>query len=507
MRLIEVAAALNAQSFGADVTWNRVVTDSRGDVTGALFVALRGERFDAHKFVADVLARGAAAVMIAADSGLEVSPALVVEDTRIGLGQLAAWHRRQMPAKLVAITGSNGKTTVKEMTAAILRAETTAPTLPSVAAPQGGAISALGRPGGGDVGDNAVLATQGNLNNDYGLPLTLLQLTPAHRYCVAEMGMNHPGELDYLTHIATPDVALVNNAQRAHLEGLGSLEAVARAKGEIYAGLRAGGIAIINADDPHAKLWRELAGAHTVLTFGLSETANIRAERSVLSPHPSALVLHTPQGRIETTLAALGEHNTRNAAAAAAAALALGASTDAVARGLAGFAGVKGRLQVHDCILGARLIDDTYNANPDSVSAAIAVLAAEPGERVMVLGDMGELGPDAAQLHTEIGARAKASGINRLYTLGGLAVNAARAFGEGGQHFELIEDLLAGVENAMADGQGVSAQANAGEAGVKDAHASGRSQQAHQVTVLVKGSRFMKMERVVQSFVEHKLCS
>ena len=447
MKLLETAAALNAQAVGPDVAWDRVVTDSRADVAGALFVALRGARFDAHAFVADVLARGAAAVMIAADAGLDVSPALVVKDTRVGLGELAAWHRNRMPARLVAITGSNGKTTVKEMTAAILRAE---------------------------AGAHAVLATQGNLNNDYGLPLTLLQLTPEHRYCVAEMGMNHPGELDYLTHIARPDVALVNNAQRAHLAGLGTVEAVARAKGEIYAGLREDGTAIVNADDGHAGLWRDLAGAHQVLAFGLGENADVRAERQ-----GAALVLHTPQGRIETAFAALGEHNTRNAAAATAAALAMGASLDAVARGLAGYAGVKGRLQAHDCILGARLIDDTYNANPDSVSAAIAVLAALPGERVLVLGDMGELGPEAVALHAEMGQRAKAAGIDKLYALGALAVHAARAFGEGGQHFELIEDLLAGVEQALGP----------------------------QVTVLVKGSRFMKMERVVQSFVEHKLCS
>ena len=274
MRLHEVAAALDAQAIGNDVTWDRVVTDSRADVAGALFVALRGERFDAHAFVADVLARGAAAVMIAADAGLNATPALVVSDTRIGLGQLAAWHRQQMPAKLVAITGSNGKTTVKEMTAAILRAE---------------------------AGDAAVLATQGNLNNDYGLPLTLLQLTPAHRFCVAEMGMNHPGELDYLTHIARPDVALVNNAQRAHLAGLGTVAAVARAKGEIYAGLAEAGIALINADDAHAGLWQSLAANHTVLSFGLGANAAVRAERN-----GQALILHTPQGRIETTLAAPG---------------------------------------------------------------------------------------------------------------------------------------------------------------------------------------------------------
>lgn len=447
MTLYEAAEALNARAIGAACAWDRVTTDSRGDVAGALFVALRGGRFDGHAFVADVLARGAAAVMIAADAGLAVAPALVVADTRIGLGQLAAWHRQQMPAKVVAITGSNGKTTVKEMTAAILRAE---------------------------AGEAAVLATHGNLNNDYGLPLTLLQITPAHRYCVAEMGMNHPGELAYLTQIAHPDVALVNNAQRAHLAGLGTLAAVAEAKGEIYAGVPNTGIAIVNADDAHAALWRSLAGSRQVLSFGLGAGADIRVERV-----GEGVVLQTPVGRIETSLSALGEHNLRNAAAATAAAVALGASAQAVAHGLAGYAGVKGRLQAYACILGARLIDDTYNANPDSVSAAIAVLAAIPGQRVLVLGDMGELGPDAVALHTEIGAKAKAAGIDRLLTLGELSVHAARAFGTGGQHFELIEDLLAGVEICLA---------------------------AH-TTVLVKGSRFMRMERVVQSFMEDHLCS
>lgn len=447
MKLYEVAQAIGATAIGADVEWTRVTTDSRGDVAGTLFVALRGDRFDGHAFVADVLARGAAAVMIAADASLDVSPALRVVDTRLGLGQLAAWHRRQMPARLVAITGSNGKTTVKEMTAAILKA---------------------------DAGEKAVLATQGNLNNDIGLPLTLLQLTPAHRYCVAEMGMNHPGELAYLTRLAEPDVALVNNAQRAHLAGLGTVAAVAAAKGEIYAGLRAGGIAIINADDAHADLWRRCAGSHVRLGFGLGATADVRAERKA-----ERLSLHTPRGCIETRLNVPGEHNLRNAAAATAAALALGAATEAVACGLAGYVGVKGRLQVHDCILGARLIDDTYNANPDSVSAAIAVLAAEPGYRVLVLGDMGELGTTAAALHAEMGSQAKAAGIDRLLAFGDLALHAARAFGEGGQHFEMIEDLLAGAEQALGP----------------------------QVTMLVKGSRFMKMERVVQSFVEHTLCS
>ncbi len=441
MHLHEAAQALNASAVGADVALGVVSSDTRDLPPGCLFVALKGPRFDGHAFAAQALEQGAAAVMVAASAGLNVAPALVVEDTRIGLGQLAAWHRSRMPAKLAAITGSNGKTTVKEMLAAILAAET---------------------------GEGAVLATAGNLNNDIGMPLTLLKLTPEHRYAAIEMGMNHSGEIDYLTHLARPDVALVNNALRAHLEGLGSVEAVARAKGEIYAGLKDDGIAIINADDPHAELWRGLAGEHKVLSFGFAEDADVRIQVD------SRLVLDTPAGRVETTLQVPGEHNLRNAAAAAAAALALGVAADAVARGLAAYSGSKGRLQAHPCILGASLIDDTYNANPDSVLAAIEVLAARPGKRILVLGDMGELGPDAAALHREVGERARAAGIDRLLCLGEMSFNSVRGFGKGAMHFERIEELLAEIECALgAD-----------------------------VTVLVKGSRFMKMERVVRSFME-----
>jgi len=441
VHLHEAAQALNASAVGADVALGVVSSDTRDLPPGCLFVALKGPRFDGHAFAAQALEQGAAAVMVAASAGLNVAPALVVEDTRIGLGQLAAWHRSRMPAKLAAITGSNGKTTVKEMLAAILAAET---------------------------GEGAVLATAGNLNNDIGMPLTLLKLTPEHRYAAIEMGMNHSGEIDYLTHLARPDVALVNNALRAHLEGLGSVEAVARAKGEIYAGLKDDGIAIINADDPHAELWRGLAGEHKVLSFGFAEDADVRIQVD------SRLVLDTPAGRVETTLQVPGEHNLRNAAAAAAAALALGVAADAVARGLAAYSGSKGRLQAHPCILGASLIDDTYNANPDSVLAAIEVLAARPGKRILVLGDMGELGPDAAALHREVGERARAAGIDRLLCLGEMSFNSVRGFGKGAMHFERIEELLAEIECALgAD-----------------------------VTVLVKGSRFMKMERVVRSFME-----
>jgi UDP-N-acetylmuramoyl-tripeptide--D-alanyl-D-alanine ligase len=443
MRLHEAAAAIHARAVGADAAITAVSTDTRKLPAGCLFVALKGPRFDGHRFAAKALEQGAAAVMIEAGAELSVSPALVVDDTLQALGRLAAWHRSRMPAKLAAITGSNGKTTVKEMLAAILVAE---------------------------VGADAVLATVGNLNNDIGMPLTLLQLTPAHRYAAIEMGMNHPGEIAYLTQLARPDVALVNNALRAHLEGLCSVEAVARAKGEIYAGLKDDGIALINADDPHADLWHGLAGQHAVMSFGFAENADVRIVQGGLA---------TPVGQIALNLQVPGEHNLRNAAAAASLALVLHVSSASIAKGLADYVGVKGRLQAHACILGASLIDDTYNANPDSVLAAVQVLAARPGKRILVLGDMGELGPDAAYLHREVGERARAAGIDRLLCLGEMSINAVAAFGKNGMHFERIEELLAEIECALAP----------------------------EVTVLVKGSRFMQMERVVKSFVESQLCS
>jgi UDP-N-acetylmuramoyl-tripeptide--D-alanyl-D-alanine ligase len=448
MRLHEAAAAIGARAIGADVELASVSTDSRAIPAGALFVALRGERFDGHAFAAKAMELGAAAVMADHDTG--ASPALLVDDTRLALGRLAAWHRANMPAKVLAITGSNGKTTVKEMLAAILAAH---------------------------VGAEAVLATTGNLNNDIGMPLTLLRLAPKHQFAVIEMGMNHPGELDTLSRLAQPDAALVNNALRAHLEGLGTVEAVARAKGEIYIGLKPDGAALYNADDPNASIWLGLTEGKRRIGFGLIH-GEVRANCR-LTPMGAALTLHTPDGALDIALNVPGEHNARNAVAAAALAWSQGVPPAAIAAGLAGFGGVKGRLQSHACILGARLIDDTYNANPDSVAAAIAVLAAQPGQRILVLGDMGELGPGAEALHAEIGARAKAAGIDRLLCLGEMSVHAASAFGAAGMHFERIEELLAEVEQALGP----------------------------EVTVLVKGSRFMKMERVVKSFQESHVCS
>ncbi|MFZ5523625.1 MAG: UDP-N-acetylmuramoyl-tripeptide--D-alanyl-D-alanine ligase [Pseudomonadota bacterium] len=450
MMLSQAAKVLNGRLVGADVRFTAVSSDSRKLAQGDLFVALRGEHFDGYEFIAQAAQSGAVAAMVNDDSHKEhpaildsISSAIVVADTRLALGQLAAHWRRQFDIPLVAITGSNGKTTVKEMLACILRA-------------------AAGN-------EAAVLATAGNLNNDIGMPLTLLKMGQQHRYAVIEMGMNHPGEIDYLTRIACPDMALVNNAGTAHLEGLGSVEAVARAKGEIFAGLRANGTAIINADDESAPLWRTLVGAHPLLEFGLGQQADVSGRW-----HPEGFGLRievrTPQGSFTADLQVPGEHNACNALAATAAAIGLNIPLETIAAGLEKFGGVAGRMQRKPARHGATLIDDTYNANPASLSAAIGVLARAAGKRVLVLGDMGELGEKAASLHAETGREACHAGIERLFALGALSANAAREFGSGGRHFESIEDLQDALEKEL-DGN---------------------------TTVLVKGSRFMKMERVVK---------
>jgi UDP-N-acetylmuramoyl-tripeptide--D-alanyl-D-alanine ligase len=444
MRLTEAAHALNAEAIGADVEFTSVSTDTRTIRPGALFVALRGERFDGHEFVEQALSAGAVAAMV--DERFAGQGTLLrVQDTRLGLGHLAAYWRSKFAIPLVAVTGSNGKTTVKEMIAAILR-------------------TVCGE-------DAQVLATEGNLNNDIGVPQMLLRLNAAHRYAVIEMGMNHFGEIDYLSRMAAPNVALVNNAQAAHLAGLGSVEGVARAKGEIYGGLKAGGMAVINADDAYASLWRDLAAGKRVLEFALDHPAAVTGSYQLLADG-AELEIVVPQGKVRTRLHAAGVHNVRNALAACAVASALNVPCEAIGEGLARFAPVKGRLQRKAALHGATLIDDTYNANPSSMRAAIDVLAAVSGKKVLVLGDMGELGADAWTLHGEIGAYARERGIDVLFCLGDNARNMAAAFGPNAWHFERIQELLADLENLLAP----------------------------QVTVLVKGSRFMEMERVVKSF-------
>jgi len=459
MRLSEAARAIPAELRGEDRAFDTVGTDTRVLSPQALFVALKGDRYDGHDFINQAVQKRAAGALIQ-KSGLRIEdrglsdrlPLLIVDDTKKSLGTLAAYWRNKFDMPLVALTGSNGKTTVKEMLASILREACSAQT--PVLDPQ-----------------SCVLATRGNLNNDIGVPLTLLELEAGHRYAVIEMGMNHTGEIRYLARLAAPDVALINNAGAAHVEFLGSVEAVARAKGEIFEGLKPDGTAVINADDRHAGLWRELAGGRSVVDFGIEHRAAVSATYQ-LSWLESEIVLKTPQGVARALLKAPGLHNVRNALAASAAAVALKVPAPAIAKGLERFSGTRGRLQRKAGVRGAMLIDDTYNANPDSARAAIAVLAQAPGKRLLVLGDMGELGPGAAEMHAEVGRRARESGVERLLTLGELSAHATRAFGPGARHFTRIEELFAEIENALAP----------------------------DVAVLIKGSRFMRMERVVKAF-------
>ena len=445
---LETAAqALGATRVGPNLTFTGVTTDSRQIQRGDLFVALRGERFDGHAFVDSALSSGAAAALVehGATLHLGAAPLISVLDTRKALGQLAAFWRARFKLPLVAVTGSNGKTTVKEMLAAVLRAAG---------------------------GESAVLATVGNLNNDIGVPLMLLRLRDQHRYAVIEMGMNHLGEIDYLTHLARPSVALVTNAGVAHIGEVGSREAIAHAKGEIYAGLGEAGVALVNADDDFAPLWRDMNRGRRVIEFGIEQAALVSAQFE-LSALGSLISISTPDAAYVARLQVPGLHNVRNALAAAAAAYVLRIAPTETAAGLTAYAGTKGRLQRKAARGGGVLLDDTYNANPDSVRAAIAVLAAAAGKRVLVLGDMGELGNAGLDLHREAGEQARQAGIDHLLTLGDLSEAAAQAFGPGAKHFRELGDLCKALERLL-----------------------GRD-----TTLLVKGSRFMRMERVVEHFV------
>ncbi len=442
MTLAAAAQVLNGSLHGTDATFSGVSTDTRTLARGDLFVALTGPNFDGHAFL-DIAANGGAAGAVVARAGRAPLPIVQVADTRLALGQLAAHWRRQFRIPVIAVTGSNGKTTVKNMIAAILSER------------------------------GPTLATRGNLNNDIGVPLTLLRLRRGDQHAVIEMGMNHAGEIDTLTRLTRPTVALVNNAAPAHLAGLGSVEAIARAKGEIYAGLGDDGIAVINADDAFAGLWRQLAAPHRVISFGLEQAADVTAVYT-LDAGGSDLELRTPQGGITMRLSLLGRHNVMNALAAGSAALAAGASLADIQAGLEKLKAVSGRLEVKRGANGARVLDDSYNANPGSLAAGIEVLRTAGGERLLVLGDMGELGPTATDIHRRVGELAKRVGIERLYAIGELSRAAAEAFGAGARHFVSHEELVDDLRQVLHGG----------------------------MTVLVKGSRFMKMERVVAGITE-----
>ena len=445
MKLSRAAEYLETTHQGDDVTFTGCNTNSREINTGELFIALKGERFDGHDFINDAVKRGASAALI--DRGDSISfPSIKVTDTRFAMGTLAQKWRNNFDIPLVAITGSNGKTTVKEMLTSILRLK----------AP--------------------VLSTRGNLNNDIGVPLTLFGLGQDHQFAVIEMGANHPGEIARLSQIARPTVAVITQCAPAHLEGFGSIDGVASAKAEIYENLEPEGIAIINADDPYAEFWRGKVSGLSQFSFGLEKPSDLTA----ISVHQSGesgrtnFVLSSPAGSIDITLSLLGKHNVLNALAASACALCLDIELLLIKQGLEMMTAVKGRLELKPGPGNSRIIDDTYNANPASFDAAINVLSAFQGKRWLVLGDMGELGPDAKRLHHEVGAKAAASGIDKLFSLGELSRASADSFGKGAQHYKTMDQLVTNIRDEV-DGE---------------------------VTVLVKGSRAMRMENIVNALAQ-----
>ncbi|HUS24712.1 MAG TPA: UDP-N-acetylmuramoyl-tripeptide--D-alanyl-D-alanine ligase [Candidatus Binatia bacterium] len=438
-----IAPVIGATLHGADVAFERVVTDTRDMRGGDLFLAIKGEHFDAHDFVGEARRHGAAAAIVSRriDDPL---PQLLVGDTLHALASFGAHWRGRFQLPVVAVTGSNGKTTTKQMLASIFEAR------------------------------GPVLATLGNLNNHIGLPLTLLGLRPEHRTAVIEMGANHLGEIGMLTGLTRPDVGVVTQAGDAHLEGFGSREGVARGKGELFQGL-SGGIAAINMDDAYAPLWRTLAQGASIIGFGFGESADVRAVN--FQPHPvraptgSEFELLTPSGRQAVRLPLPGRHNVHNALAAAACAIALGVDLPDIAAGFARMEPAQGRLSWRTTPEGARLLDDTYNANPTSLRAGLELLASLPGERWAIVGAMAELGPDAARLHYEAGQLARELGIDRLLALGPLAAESARAFGAAGAAYDSVEELTAEARRGLRGG----------------------------IAVLVKGSRSSRMERVVSA--------
>jgi UDP-N-acetylmuramoyl-tripeptide--D-alanyl-D-alanine ligase len=444
--LAEFARLCGGRLNGADASYGDVVTDSRTLQPGQLFVALRGPNFDGHDFVAAARAAGAAGALVDTRQDLAL-PQIVVPDTQAALERAARAWRAAFTGPVIGVAGSNGKTTTKEMTAAILsRAGNT-------------------------------LATRGNLNNHIGVPLTLLRLTPEHRFAVVEMGANHAGEVAALAQIAQPSVGMITNAGAEHLEGFGSLEGVARAEGEMVGELSPDATAVINADDEFAGLWRGLTRAR-VVTFGVGAPADFSAADVRTTAGGAGFRTHfllaSPHGSAAIELAVGGAHNISNALAAAAAAASAGATLEHITAGLAAARAVPGRLQFRQARSGAWLIDDSYNANPSSVHAAIEVLASLAGRKWLVLGDMAELGDFAEEAHAEIGEFARARGIERLYATGPLMERAVAAFGAGALWFADVNALGSALTQALATG-------------------------GAEVRMLVKGSRFNRLERVVMA--------
>lgn len=446
LRCSEITQLLGGVMTGPDVSITEVSTDSRSIAAGALFVALKGPNFDGANFVADVAQRGAVAAVVHHPVESDITQ-IIVPDTRLALGQLAAEVKARLAPKTVAVTGSAGKTTVKEMMAAIL--------------------SRRGK----------VLATQGNFNNDIGVPLTLFRLTPEHKYAVMELGANHQGEIAYTTSLVLPQVAIITNVAPSHLEGFGDVYGVARAKGEIFNGLPDNGVAIIPADSEYRDYWLRRLDGKQIVQFSSQNTADYHAEGIVLDDQGCAgFELCCPSGKKFVQLTLPGKHNVTNALAAAAACIALGATLEDVQLGLAQMQPVKGRTNIKRVTAAIRLIDDSYNANVESVKAAIDLLASYSGYRILLLGDMAELGENARLYHEEIGLYAKQSGINLLFTLGVLSQSASDLFNGQGAHFSSRQALMQRLMPIVSEQQ--------------------------DVTLLVKGSRSAKMELVVQDLLE-----
>jgi UDP-N-acetylmuramoyl-tripeptide--D-alanyl-D-alanine ligase len=439
MRLSEIARMLRGQLIGKDVAFQGASIDSRKIQPKQLFAAIKGTQTDGHEYLGEAIKKGAAAALVAHPVVSDL-PQVVVHDVRIALGEIASYYRNQLQMPIIGLTGSCGKTTTKSLIANILC--------------QSGKVH----------------ATEGTLNNDYGMPLTLLGAKSSDDYVVLEMGANHLHEIAYLTYIARPTIALITNAGPVHLEGFGSVDGVAAGKAEIFQGLTDNGIAIINLDDHYAEYWLQQVAGHPYITFGLTDRADVYATEITLNSQGEiGFTLHTLSGNVQVRMSLMGEHNVLNALAAAAVAVAAGISLENIQRGLESATTVDKRLTARKGFNGVQLIDDTYNANPVAMEMALKVLSGNAGEKVFVVGDMGELGTNAEFYHKEVGRKAKQYGIDRLYAVGSLSRAVVEGFGEHAQHFPDQSALIAALQSELRP----------------------------QVTILVKGSRSAKMENVV----------
>lgn len=436
--LKQIAEALNLTTPTIDTTFTGISQDTRKIVKDNLYVAIEGQQFDGNQFIEQAFKNGAAAALVCKPANIN-KPQLVVENTVTVLGKISEHWRDSFSLPLVAVTGSNGKTTLKNMIASILRAACN--------------------------NDEEVLATEGNLNNHIGMPLMLARLNKNHRYAVIEMGMNHFGEIQYLSQLAKPTVAIINNAAESHLEEVKTVAGVAKAKGEIFSGLHLNGTAILNKDDAQFSYWQSLIkNTQSILTFGLKNSSDITAQID-----NNKIKIMTPNGNVDVMLPLLGEHNIMNALAATAAALAVNINLSFIKKGLENIKPAPGRMQQYLLTSGTRIIDDTYNANPFSLQAAVKTLSHFKGTKILVLGDMKELGEDTAKKHWSAGEKIREAGIDYLFTFGELSKNTSQAFGNNSQHFTDKQKLITALQAHLQ----------------KD------------VTVLIKGSRSMKMEQVL----------